>query len=169
MQVHDHDCPGVALHTLVVGSCGHVVSNTSLPASSSQPSNTPDQSGPTQKPGESQPSCMAPRASAIKEQGFSGEVANWTIFTKWCHSHKVDFRAPSLKDVADFLLYLFQEKNFQPSTIDGHRSAISDKLGPVPVLIGKDENLMHLLESFHMDRPKEVASPPGTCLWCCTN
>ena len=29
----------------------------------------------------------------------------------------------------DFLLHLFQEKNLQPSTIDGYRSAIVDKLG----------------------------------------
>ena len=65
-----------------------------------------------------------------------------------------------MKEVADFLMYLFQEKNFQPSTIEGYRSAIYDKLGPVPVHIGNDENLTCLLESFHRDRPKGCRGIP---------
>ena len=77
--------------------------------------------------------------------------AKWTIFTKWCRSHKVDFRAPSVKDVADFLLF---QENFQSSTIDGYMSAISDRLSPVPIHIGKNENLKRLLESFHRESPK---------------
>ena len=36
--------------------------------------------------------------------------AKWTIFTKWCLSNQVDFRAPPLKAIADFLLHLFQDK-----------------------------------------------------------
>ena len=53
----------------------------------------------------------------------------WTIFTKWCHSNQMDFSVPHIKYIADFLLYLFQDKKLQPSTIDGYRSAIADKLG----------------------------------------
>ena len=52
------------------------------------------------------------------------------------------FRAPPLKSIADFLLYLFQDRKLQPGTIDGYRSAIAD------------ENLTRLLDSFHRDRPK---------------
>ena len=40
------------------------------------------------------------------------------------------------------------------STIDGYRAAIADKLGISPINISKDENLAHLLNSFHRDRPK---------------
>ena len=114
---------------------------------------------------------MAPRASAIKEQGFSEAVAarieapqrgstrsvyeaKWAIFTKWCLSNKVDFRAPPVKSVADFLMYLFQDKKLQPSTIDGYRSAIADKLGHSSINISKDENLTRLVDSFHKDRPR---------------
>ena len=116
------------------------------------------------------PPCMVPRASAIKDQGFSEAVAErieapqrrstrsvyeakWTIFTKWCLTHQVDFRAPPVKSVADFLMYLFQNRKLQPSTIDGYRSAIADKLGNSPINISKDENLTCLLDSFHRDRP----------------
>ena len=114
---------------------------------------------------------MAPRATAIKQQGFSEAVAErieapqrrstrsvyeakWAVFTKWCIANQVDFRSPPVKSVADFLLYLFEDKKLQPSTIDGYRSAIADKLGSTTVNISKDENLTRLLESFHRDRPK---------------
>ena len=127
--------------------------------------------GPPQESGESEPTCLAPIATAIKEQGFSEAVAGrieapqrgstrsvyeaeWTIFTKWCLSNQVDFRAPPIKSIADFLLYLFQDRKLQPSTIDGHRSAIAGKLGNSSVNVSKDENVTRLLDSFHRDRPK---------------
>ena len=56
--------------------------------------------------------------------------------------------------LADFLLYLFQDRKLQPSTIDGYKSAIADKLGNSSVNVSKDENLTRLLDSFQRDRPK---------------
>ena len=76
------------------------------------------------------------------------------LFTKWCVTNQVDFRSPPVKSVADFLMYLFEDKKLQPSTIDGYRSAIADKLGNTTVNISKDDNLTRLLESFHRDRPR---------------
>ena len=61
---------------------------------------------------------------------------------------------PSINQIAEFLLYLFQERKLQPSTIDGYRTAIADKLGNSSGEISKDENLTPLLDSFHRDRPK---------------
>ena len=83
------------------------------------------------------------KTSAIRDQVVSQAVAarieapqtgstrsvytsKWTIFTKWCHSNQVDFKAYPIKSIADFLLYLFQDKKLQPSTIDGYRSAIAE-------------------------------------------
>ena len=51
-------------------------------------------------------------------------------------------------------MHLFEDRKLQPSTIDGSRSAIADKLGNMPLNISKDENLTRLLDSFHRDRPK---------------
>ena len=76
------------------------------------------------------------------------------FFTKWCITSQVDFRAPPVKSVADFLMYLFEDRKLQPSTIDGYRSAIVDKLGTSTLNISKDENLTRLLDTFHRDRPK---------------
>ena len=150
------------------GSSDHVQSDPTEPA---QPVDTTFQSDPSQKSDKPKSPCMAPRATAIKEQGFSEAVATrieapqrgstrsvyeakWAIFTKWCITNQVDFRAPPVKSVADFLMYLFGDRKLQPSTIDGYRSAIADKLGNSTLNISKDENLTRLLDSFHRDRPK---------------
>ena len=171
VQETHSDCTGVAQHALVLGFGDHVKSSPSQPAQHDQPVDTALQSDPSQKSDKPKSPCQAPRATAIKEQGFSEAVASrieapqrrstrsvyeakWTIFTKWCITHQVDFRSPPIKSVADFLLYLFEDKKLQPSTIDGYRSAIADKLGNTRVNISKDDNLTRLLESFHRDRPK---------------
>ena len=141
------------------------------PTTAAQPVDTALQPDPSQESDQPKSLRLAPRATAIKEQGFSEAVAarieapqrrstrsvyeaKWTIFTKWCITNQVDFRSPPVNSVADFLLYLFEVKNLQPSTIDGYRSAIADKLGNTTVNISKDENLKRLLDSFHRDRPK---------------
>ena len=169
LQQNNSDCSRVAQHALVLGPGSNVKPDPTVSAQHTQPSAI--QPGPSQEPVESEPACLAPRASAIKEQGFSEAVAarieapqrgstrsvyeaKWTIFTKWCLSNQVDFRAPPLKAIADFLLHLFQEKKLQPGTIDGYRSAIADKLGNSTINVSKDENLTRLLDSFHRDRPK---------------
>ena len=171
LQQNNSDCPGVSKHALVLESSDNVQSNPTVSAQHTQLSVSAIQPGPSQEPVKSEPACLAPRASAIKEQGFSEAVAaqieapqrgstrsvyeaKWTIFTKWCLSNQVDFRAPPLKAIADFLLHLFQNKKLQPGTIDSYRSAIADKLGNSTINVSKDENLTRLLDSFHRDRPK---------------
>ena len=101
------------------------------------------QPNPAQEPVIPEPRCLAPRAIAIKEQGFSEAVVarietpqrgstrsvyevKWTIFTKWCLRNQVDFRAPPQKAKADLLLHLFQDRKLQSSAIDGYRSAIAE-------------------------------------------
>ena len=168
MQQDHTDCTRLAQHALVLGSSDHVQSNPFVPG---QSADSAIQSDPTQESVHSEPTCLASKASAIKEQGLSEAVAarietpqrgstrsvyetKWTIFTKWCLSNQVDFRAPPPKAIADFLLYLFQDRKLQLGTIDGYRSAIADKLGNSPINVSKDKNLTHLLDSFHRDRPK---------------
>ena len=172
------DCSRVAQHALVLGSSQHVCSDSSLPSKRGEPADPTVQSVSPQRSPRAQPPRLAPRASSIQAQGFSNEVATrieapqrqstraiyeskWSIFVKWCESHKVDFGSPSLTQVAEFLLFLFKEKNLQPSTIDGYRTAIADKIGCDKVNFGKDENLTRLLDSFHRDKPKGLRGVPS--------
>ena len=178
MQKNHSDCPGVTQHALVLGPSDYVQSDPTEPPLLAQPVNTALQSDPSQKSDKPKSPCMAPRATSIKEQGFSEAVAaridapqrgstrsvyeaKWTIFTKWCVTNHVDFRAPPVKSFADFLMYLFKDRKLQPSTIDGYRSAIANKLGNSPCNISKDENLTRLLDSFHRDRPKGRSGIPS--------
>ena len=171
VSTDDSHCPRVAQHDLVLGP-GHSVSTDSIHCPAAEGSGDPtvqrDSPPRSVKP---ESACMAPRTSFIQGKGFSGEVAarieapqrlstravyksKWAIFVKWCGENKVDFRAATLSHIADFLLYLFKERNLQPSTIDGYRMAIADMIGNEKLNISKDENLTRLLDSFHRDKPK---------------
>ena len=108
MQQNHSDCSGVAQHALVLGSCGHVQQNPAEPAHSAQPADTTLQSDPSQKSDKSKSPCMAPRATAIKEQGFSEAVVERIEApqrrstrsvheAKWCINNQVDFRASPCK------------------------------------------------------------------------
>ena len=172
------DCSRMAQHALVLGPSGVVSDGSSLSPAPSRSSDPTFQRGTSQGSGKPKSPCLAPRAQTIREQGFSSPVASrieapqrrstravyeakWALFVRWCETSQVDFRNPSIKQIADFLLHLFQEKNLQPSTIDGYRSAIADKLGNTSVNVGKDDNLARLLDSFHRDRPKGRRGVPA--------
>ena len=85
----------------------------------------------------SQPPRLVSRSGQLQEQGFSVEVAEriaapqrsstrtiykskWAVFEKWCRENPVDFSTPSVKQVSDFFMYLYQDLNRRPLTIDGH-------------------------------------------------
>ena len=114
--------------------------------------------------------------SAIKEHGFSEAVAEQIeapqrgstrsvyeakriSFTKRYHSNQADFRVPSIRSLADFLLYLFQDRKLQPSTIDGYRSAIADKLGNIIHQCQQGQKCLFLI--FSIDRPKGCTDIPS--------
>lgn len=61
----------------------------------------------------------------------SSEVysAKWKIFSDWCNSTEIDPLQVSSAQLADFFVYLFEERNLQPSTIKGYRSALLFVLG----------------------------------------
>ena len=76
VQETHSDCTGVAQHALVLGFSDHVKSGPSQPAQHDQPVDTALQSDPSQKSDKPKSPCLAPRATAIKEQGFSEAVAS---------------------------------------------------------------------------------------------
>ena len=125
----------------------------------------------------SQPPCLVSRSGQLQEQGFSVEVAEriaahqrsstrtiykskWALFEKWCRENSMDFSTPSVKQVSDFFMYLYQDLNRHPSTIDGYRTAIVDTLGPTGHHIAQSSDLHRLLSSFHRDHPKSSRNLP---------
>ena len=183
----DHYCPGMAQHDMVLGPSGNVQSDPITLASASKPADPTLQSGPSQesdKPKSPYAWLLEPQLSRSRvslrwwqqelkllkeDQPDQSMRLSGPFFTKLCITNQVDFRAPPVKSVADFLMYLFEERKLQPSTIDGYRSAIADKLGSSTLNISKDENLTRLLDSFHRDRPKGRRGIPSWNLWFCTS
>ena len=72
----------------------------------------------------------------------------------------MNFSTLSVKQVSDFFMYLYQDLNRCPSTIDGYRMAIVDTLGPTEHHISQSSDLNRLLPSFHRDRPKSSRNLP---------
>ena len=75
MQQNDPDCTRMPQHALVLGFSGNIQSDPTVSAQHVKPDMSAIQPGPTQEPVKSESTCLAPRASAIKEQGFSEAVA----------------------------------------------------------------------------------------------
>ena len=74
LSQNDFDCSRVAQHALVLGP-GQSIRSDSLQAPTAKGSgHTAFQQAPSQEPQQSESACLAPRASAIQEQGFSDEV-----------------------------------------------------------------------------------------------
>ena len=184
MQQNNSDCPRVAQHALVLGSSGNVQSNPTVPAQHTKLGISTIQPGPSQEPVKSELTCLAPRASAIKEQGFSEAVAarieapqrgstrsvyeaKWTIFTKWCLSNQVDFRAPPLKAIADFLLHLFQDKKALLMATD--QPLLTNWAIPPLISARMKISLVSWTVSIETDPRAGGASPPGTFPWCFTS
>ena len=98
-----HIAPEWPQHALVQGSSGNVHSDPTVSAQCAQPGVSAIQPDAAQEPVKPEPTCLAPRATAIKEQGFSEAVAarieapqrllTRSIYeAKWCFSNQVDFR-----------------------------------------------------------------------------
>ena len=81
--------------------------------------------------------------------------SKWALFERWCRENSVDFSTPSVKQVSDFFMYLYQDLNRRPSTIDGYRTAIVGTLGPMG---------LHISQSYSPVFTGIVPKVPGTFL-----
>ena len=75
-------------------------------------------------------------------------------------AEKIRWFSPLHLQISDFFMYLYQDLNRRPSTIDGYRAAIVDTLGPTAQHIAHNADLHRLLSSFHGDRPKSSRNLP---------
>ena len=178
MQLSDHtNSPRLARDAQVLGPSAALNRDpTAAPDVDNTPQAVPQLRVP-QQPAAPQPPRLVSRSGQLQEQGFSVEVAEriaapqrsstrtiykskWALFEKWCRENSVDCSTPSVKQISDFFMYLYQDLNRRPSTIDGYRTAIVDTLGPSGQHIAHNEDLHRLLSSFHRDRPKSSRNLP---------
>ena len=175
MPLPDHsDSPRLTRNALVLGPSAALNRDPTTTTNVNNPSQTVPPSCVLQQSTTSHPPHLVSRSVQLQEQGFSVEVADriaahqwsstrttykskWALFEKWYRENSVDFSTPSVKQISDFFMYLYQNLNRHPSTIDGYRTAIVDTLGPTGQ---HNEDLHKLLTSFHRDRPKSSRNLP---------
>ena len=95
--------------------------------------------------------------------------AKWRIFSNWCVQRKIDPLHPSVARVADFFVYLFQDRKCSPSTIKGYRSAISSALKFSSCRakdVGSDVRISELIKHFDRARPVSRTVVPKWNLSC---
>ena len=178
MPLPDHrDSPRLARDALVLGPSAALNRDPTTTPSVNDPTQTVPQLCVPQQPTTAEPPRLVSRSGQLQEQGFSVEVAEriaapqrsstrtiyrskWALFEKWCRENSVDFSTPSVKQISDFFMYLYQDLNRRPSTIDGYMTAIVDTLGPTAQHIAHNADLHRLLSSFHRDRPKSSRNLP---------
>ena len=169
--------PRLARDALVLGPSAALNRDPTTTSSVNNSSQTVPQLCVPQQSTTSQPPRLVSRSGQLQEQGFSVEMAEriaalqrsstrtsynskWAVFEKWCRENLVDFSSPAVKHISDFFMYLYQDLNRRPLTIDGYRTAIVDTLGAAGHHIAQGSDLHRLLSSFHRDHPKSSRNLP---------
>ena len=137
IQLPDHcNSPRLARDALVWGPNAALNRDPTSTTSVKNSSQTVPQLCVSQQSTTSQPPHPVSRSRQLQEKGFSLEVAEriaapqrsstrtiykskWALFEKWRRENSVDFSTRSVKQVSDFFMYLYQDLNRRPLTIDG--------------------------------------------------
>ena len=99
----------------------------------------------------------APQRASTRAMYYS----KWNVFERWAQREGVSTGTPSVTDVAKFFLFLFKVKQLAPSTIEGYKTALHDRLSSsLPWSITHNSDLQRLIQSFHRDRPKALRRLP---------
>ena len=118
----------------------------------------------------SQPSRLEVIKGFHKERGFSEAVAQrlaisqrqssagvyeskWKVFGEWCHVKQINPVKATVQQLADFLIFLFEEKKLAISSIQGYRSCISKVFLARGIDISHDRDLNMLVRNFTIERP----------------
>ena len=128
---------------------------------------------------ESQPSRLEVIKGFHKERGFSEAVAQrlaispressagvyeskWKVFgdSEWCHMKQINPVKATVQQLADFLIFLFEEKKLAISSIQGYRSCISKVILARGIDISHDRDLNMLVKNFAIERPVQHRVAP---------
>ena len=125
----------------------------------------------------SQPSRLEVIKGFHQERGFSEAVAQrlaisqrqssavvyeskWKVFGEWCHVKQINPVKATVQQLADFLIFLFEEKKLAISSIQGYRSCISKVFLARGIDISHDRDLNMLVRNFAIERPVQHREAP---------
>ena len=162
MPLPDHrNSPRLARDALVLGPSAALNRDpTSTSGANNSSQTVPQLCVPQQSTTSQPPHLVCRRGAPQRSSTRTIYKSKWALFEKWCRENSVDFSTPSVKQVSDFFMYLYQDLNRCPSVIDGYRTAIVDTLGPMGHHISQNSDLHRLLSSFYRDRSKRSRNLP---------
>lgn len=121
--------------------------------------------------GNLQPARLVVLQGGLKKAGFSKKSAEricaakrsttqslynyrWNTWMDWCLQREMDPIDPSVATLADFLIFLFEEKKLLPVSIKGYRSAISSTLKHLSsVDFSSHPVLSDVIRSMELEKP----------------
>ncbi len=86
--------------------------------------------------------------------------SKWNKFENWCGDRKISPSSTSLGELANFLLYLFNELKLSYSTICGYRSSINSVWRATGRKDVESHAIHQLLDTFKVDRPRSMVILP---------
>ena len=100
-------------------------------------------------------------SSSVRKSTGAIYDSKWNICS-WCRSKEIDPLTVTVQQLAEFLVYLFEDKDFSPFTFKGYRSALSRTIalsgGPD---FGKNEFLSLMVKNFCLERPRQRRLVPS--------
>ena len=168
----DSDCSVLARESVVPSSAGSAVGTSNSTSQERRPIVSAPFRGGLSELTDAGSSCMEAIREAMKIRGFSEKVMNrvchnvrpssskiydgkWQTFVRWCSQNKVqEPTSISRSELADFFVYLFEEKKLEVRTISGYRSAINRVLRLYGHSdIAQDVFINSLFSNFYLERP----------------
>ena len=177
MLLPDHrNSPRLARDALVLGPRAALNRDPTTTSSVNDSSQTVPQS--------SQPPCLVSRSGQLQEQGFSVVAeriaapqrsstrtiykSKWTLFQMVQRKFGGFLHSICETNLRFFFMYLYQDLNRRPSTIDGYRTAIVDTLGPAGHHIAQNSDLHRLLSNFSQGSSQEFLESSKMEPFCCS-
>ena len=173
------NCTILAQAELVHPSAGPVNRYSTVSSRQTRPAIPTRTESQIREPTEATPSRMAAIRSGFEAKGFSPKVAElatkairsssakqydsqWNILTSWCSTRGINSTNPSLPEIAQFMTYLFEERQVSPGTIESYRSSLSGVLNHTTHLnIGQDPTLSQLIKAMYQLKPRKLHSIPN--------
>ena len=181
------DRTSVANTSLVLRPTGPTCSSSTRTTQTQEATATAPNKNLSHKSRHSQPTRVARIKQRCLEEGFSTEVANrvadrqrkssvslyeshFSAFLGWLSQRHLSLESVTAQLVADYFLFLFNEKKLQYPTISSYRTALSDVLPKFDgFTVGTHPTLSGLLANFQTDRPPQRNRVPdwdlSTVLW----
>ena len=86
--------------------------------------------------------------------------AHWKLFSEWCLRREIDPVNPFSRRIADFLLYLFNDKKFSLSSIKGYPSMLSHTLAfHRSSQVSSDPAILEIIRAMELNVQFLVPSP----------